>query len=164
MERIQEEHWIFDDATVNERAMLFPIAVRALFQRICLESRTFPFFMDFRGSFIYMQIDDIFGVVSWPNTLMGENWTNYRLTIGQEGDSRTASAIDFLKLDEAHGLISANNDFPYIIAFKDGQTFLCHVEDEENLPERLPAPEPAVAFDVYSNLFNTPRLFKIHNF
>jgi hypothetical protein len=164
MERIPETHWIYNDEAVNENALFFPISVRPLFQRICLESRDFPFFMKFKGYFIYTQADDIHGVISWPETLMGDNWMNWRCTIGQLHDRHTNKAIGFLKLDEQFGISSIHDDSPHMLSFLNGQTLVCHTKENEQLPENLPAGEPSLAFDVFSNNFSIASLIFIHNF
>ena len=164
MERIPENNWIYDDEAVNEHALLFPIAVRPLFQRICLEARNTPFFFHFKGYFIYMQVDDILGVISWPESLIGDNWMNWRCTFGQLNDRHTNKAIDFVKLDEQFGISSINDDEPHMICFLNGQSLVCHTKENEQLPENLPAGEPSLAFDVFSNNFAIASLISIHNF
>ncbi|CBY15128.1 unnamed protein product [Oikopleura dioica] len=162
MEAILEENWIYNDDAVNERALLFPIAIRPLFQRICLESRENQFYMKYKGYFIYMQVDDLLGVVSWPKSLVGDSWMNFRCTIGQYNDRHTNTAIDLLRLDDQFGIASSNDDHPHIVCFLNGQTMICHTKNNEDKPTKLPEGEPSIAFDVFAQNFIATSLINIH--
>jgi hypothetical protein len=163
MEPIQEEFWINDVDVINERAENLPIAIRAIFTRICIEARQFPFYLGYKGPYIYTEIHNLVGTVSWPNGLMDENWLNFRFSIG-EARNHNRSRIDFLKL-EKQMFSSENQDSPYLISFELGESFLVHVTNDTTLPTTLPEGEPTICFSIYGeNLNRNTALITLNEF